>query len=64
MTQSGELFYNILIEMGTPMKPVGLIKMLSNELHSKVHINKTFMAIVSQLFYNMLSGRSKKIRKS
>jgi hypothetical protein len=35
-----ELFYNILIELGVPMKLVQLIKICLNETYSKVHIGK------------------------
>jgi hypothetical protein len=35
-----EVFYNILIEFGVPMKLVTLIKMCLNETYSKVRIGK------------------------
>jgi hypothetical protein len=35
-----EVFYNILIEFGIPMKSVRLIKMCLNETYSKVRIGK------------------------
>jgi hypothetical protein len=37
---SREVLYNILIEVGIPMKLVRLIKMCLNETYSKVHIAK------------------------
>jgi sorting nexin-29 len=35
-----EVLYNILIESGIPMKLVWLIKIVLNEMYSKVHIGK------------------------
>jgi hypothetical protein len=35
-----EVLYNILLEFGTPKKPVGLIKMCLNETYTKVCIGK------------------------
>jgi hypothetical protein len=41
MIQLGEgVLYNILIELGTPMKLVGLIKMCLNETYSRVQVGK------------------------
>jgi hypothetical protein len=41
MIQLGEgVLYNILIELGTPMKQVGLIEMYLNETYSRVQVGK------------------------
>jgi hypothetical protein len=38
-----EALYNILIEFGIPRKLVGLIKMCSNETHSRVRMGKNLL---------------------
>jgi hypothetical protein len=70
-----EVLYNILIEFGVPMKPVGLIKICLNETCSKVHMGEhlsdTFLIPnglkqgddLSPLLFNFaLEGRSRKTR--
>jgi hypothetical protein len=46
-----EVFYNILIESGVPMKLVRLIKMCLNETYSKVRIR--FIATAFQLCFRI-----------
>jgi hypothetical protein len=60
-----EVFYNILIEFGVPMKLVMLIKMCLNETYSKICIGKhlsdnfpiqtsrCFIAISSKLYFRI-----------
>ena len=41
-----EVLYNILIEFGTPMELVRVIKMCLNETYSRVRIGKTLSVMV------------------
>jgi hypothetical protein len=73
----GEVLYSLLTEFGIPMKLVRVIKMCLNKIYGKVHIGKNLMFLFKMvwnkemlywhcfptLFYNMSSGKSKKIRK-
>jgi len=63
-----EVFYNILIEFGIPMKQVKLIKICMNEMCSRVRVGKHLSNMfpiknglkkgdaLSPLFFNMLLG--------
>jgi hypothetical protein len=37
--------YNVLIDFGTPMKPIGLIKMCLNKTYSKVRKGKNLLNV-------------------
>jgi hypothetical protein len=73
-----EVLQNILNEFDIPMKIVGLVKMCLNETYIKNHMGKNLMQFLFRmvsnkemlyqccfptLLYNMLSERSKIIRK-